>query len=294
MTHADRTADRTERGLGSLIRAYREDVRPRDVGMPEGGRRRTPGLRRAELAVLAGVSVEYLTRLEQGRDRHPSPAVVGALADALRLGHDERRVLLLASKDAQGAGVCLATAPGDDVPAATRAVLDRLAPAPAVLLDRFGTVLACTPAYRALLAPAGLFDGEQPRLAPVVLTDPRARDLFPDWDAVADRVVADLQRESVPSDPVLGELVDALTVLAGAAFTERWARPVADRGRDAVLRLAHPRAGALRVEPQVLVPGGGDHLRIELLLPADAATERALDDLAAGDRTLRVVRADAS
>jgi len=224
---------------------------------------------------------------------------VGALADALRLGHDERRVLLLASKDAQGAGVCLATAPGDDVPAATRAVLDRLAPAPAVLLDRFGTVLACTPAYRALLAPAGLFDdggldGSEPRLAPVVLTDPRAHDLFPDWDAVADRVVADLQRESVPSDPALGELVDALTVLAGAAFTERWARPVADRGRDAVLRLAHPQAGALRVEPQVLVPGGGDHLRIELLLPADAATERALDDLAAGDRTLRVVRADAS
>lgn len=284
----------TDRDLGSLLRAYREDVRPRDVGMPEGGRRRTPGLRRAELAVLAGVSVEYLTRLEQGRDRHPSPAVVGALADALRLGHDERRVLLLASKDAQGSGVCLATTPGDDVPAGTRAVLDRLAPAPAVLLDRFGTVLACTPAYRALLAPAGLFDHGEPRLAPVVLTDPRARRLFPDWDAVADRVVADLQRESVPSDPFLGELVDALTVLAGAAFTERWARPVADRGRDAVLRLAHPSAGDLRVEPQVLVPGGGEHLRIELLLPADAATGRALDDLAAGDRTLRVVRSDAS
>ncbi|GAB3093004.1 helix-turn-helix transcriptional regulator [Isoptericola nanjingensis] len=294
MTDADRTADRIDRDLGALLRAYREDVRPRDVGMPEVGRRRTPGLRRAELAVLAGVSVEYLTRLEQGRDRHPSPAVVGALADALRLGHDERRVLLLASKDAQGAGVCLATAPGDDIPAGTRAVLDRLAPAPAALLDRFGTVLACTPAYRALLAPAGLFDHGEPRLAPVVLTDPRARDLFPDWDAVADRVVADLQRESVPSDPVLGELVDALTVLAGAAFTERWARPVADRGRDAVLRLAHPQAGALRVEPQVLVPGGGEHLRIELLLPADEATERALDDLAAGDRTLRVVRSDAS
>ncbi|MFC7876501.1 helix-turn-helix transcriptional regulator [Isoptericola sp. NPDC057391] len=284
----------TDRDLGSLLRAYREDVRPRDVGMPDGGRRRTPGLRRAELAVLAGVSVEYLTRLEQGRDRHPSPAVVGSLADALRLGYDERRVLLLASKDAQGTGVCLATVPDEAVPAATRATLARLAPTPAVLLDRLGTVMDSTPAYRALLAPTGLFDHDRPRLAPVVLGDPRARDVFPDWDAVADRVVADLQRESVPSDPALAELADALTVLAGAAFTERWVRPVADRGRAAVLRMVHPTAGALRVEPQVLAPRGGDHLRIELLLPADPATDRALDDLAAGDRTLRVVRGDAS
>ncbi|MFE7408263.1 helix-turn-helix transcriptional regulator [Isoptericola sp. NPDC057559] len=286
--------DRIDRDLGALLRAYREAVRPGDVGMPPGGRRRTPGLRRAELAVLAGVSVEYLTRLEQGRDRRPSPAVVGALADALRLGNDERRVLLLASKDAQGAGVCLAGPPAEVVPAGTRAVLDRLAPAPAALLDRFGTVLGCTPAYRALLAPAGLLDPGAPTVAHAVLTDPRAREVFPDWDAVADRVVADLQRGSVPSDPALGELVDALTVLAGAAFTERWARPVADRGRDGVLRLAHPTAGPLRVEPQVLVPGGGDQLRIEVWLPADPASERALDDLATGDRTLRVVRSDAS
>jgi len=284
----------SDRDLGTLLRGYRESVRPQDVGMPPGGRRRTPGLRRAELAVLAGVSVEYLTRLEQGRDRRPSPAVVGALADALRLGYDERRVLLLASKDAQGAGVCLATVPGESVPAGTRAVLDRLAPAPAVLLDRLGGVVDCTPAYRALLGPAGLFEHDRPRLAPVVLGDPRARDLFPDWDAVADRVVADLQRESAPSDPALGELVDALTVLAGADFTQRWARPLADRGRDPVLRVAHPTAGDLRVEPQVLAPRGGDHLRIELLLPADAASARALDDLAAGDRTLRVVRGGAS
>src|SRR5690625_2543805 len=79
--------------LGSFLRARREMVRPEDVGLPRGERRRTPGLRRSEVAILAGISVEYLTRLEQGRDRHPSTQVVAAVAGALRLDRSDRRHL---------------------------------------------------------------------------------------------------------------------------------------------------------------------------------------------------------
>ncbi len=75
--------------LGAFLRTRREAITPAEVGLPKSARRRTPGLRRAELATLAGVSVEYLTRLEQGRDRHPSAQVLVALADALRLSPDE-------------------------------------------------------------------------------------------------------------------------------------------------------------------------------------------------------------
>lgn len=83
-----------DNAIGRHLRALRESVRPQDVGLPFGDRRRrTPGLRRSELATLAGVSVEYLTRIEQGRDRNPSSQVLAALADGLRLTADQRRQL---------------------------------------------------------------------------------------------------------------------------------------------------------------------------------------------------------
>src|SRR5687768_16981575 len=79
--------------LAEFLRTRREQVRPADVGLPDSGRRRTPGLRREEVATLAGVSIDYLVRLEQGRDLHPSGEVLNALADALRLGPDDRLYL---------------------------------------------------------------------------------------------------------------------------------------------------------------------------------------------------------
>ena len=97
--------------LGEFLRTRREGARPGDFGLPLGPRRRAPGLRRSELAALAGISVEYLVRIEQGRDRHPSSAVVHALADALRLDAADREHLRHLTKVTDGSE-CLAGSPG--------------------------------------------------------------------------------------------------------------------------------------------------------------------------------------
>lgn len=264
--------------LGVLLRAYREALAPEDVGLPRGARRRTPGLRRSELATLAEVSVEYLTRLEQGRDLHPSPEVLGALADALRLASDERFLLLRASKGTNGA--CATDPPADSVRPPVRALLDRLEPSPAVLLNRVGDVLAATSTYRRLFEPFGLFDDGHPNLLRFVLTEPRARQAFPDWTHVADRQVAALRMESLPGDPHVAELAEAMSVLAGAEFTDRFAAPLTPRYRTGTERVRHPEAGDLRLDIETLALPDADGQRLVVHLPADDPTSEALDLLA--------------
>lgn len=264
--------------LGALLRAHREALAPEDVGLPRGTRRRTPGLRRSELATLAQVSVEYLTRLEQGRDKHPSPEILGALADALRLASADRFLLLRASKGTNGA--CTTDPPADSVRPPVRALLDRLEPSPAVLLNRVGDVLAATNTYRRLLEPFGLFDDGHPNLLRFVLTEPRAREAFPDWANEADRQVAALRMESLPGDPHVAELAEAMAVLAGAEFTDRYAAPLIPRHRTGTERMRHPQAGELRLDRETLALPDADGQRLVVLLPADEATSDALGGLA--------------
>lgn len=115
-------------GLGDFLRARRERLSPQDLGLPVHGRRRTQGLRREEVAVLAGASIDYYTRLEQGRDEHPSWSIVSAMADALRLSPDERAHLhLLAGLPAPTTYV----SPSSPVRSSVSALLETLMPAPA-------------------------------------------------------------------------------------------------------------------------------------------------------------------
>lgn len=264
--------------LGAFLRSRREAVTPGDVGLPAGPRRRTPGLRRAELATLSGVSVDYLTRLEQGRDRRPSPQILAALADALRLSPDERVQLRNLAKAASGADLLCpgAVPPERQVRPTMRALLDRLDSTPAVLLNRLGDVLAHTSSYERLAGPIGLLDGEPPNQARFVFADGRARAAYPDWDRVADERVAALRAASSPNDPYFAHLVDELTVLAGAPFTRRLQSPPAAPRRTGVERLVHPDVGELRLAYEVLDSEGQ---RLVVHLPADDATSAALDHL---------------
>ncbi|MDT0306436.1 helix-turn-helix transcriptional regulator [Streptomyces sp. DSM 44917] len=279
--------------LGRFIRARREAVTPALAGLPAGPRRRTPGLRRAELATLAGVSVEYLTRLEQGRDRRPSAAVLGTLAEALRLSPAERVHLYRLSKAADGFSCAAASAgpPIDAVRPTVRAVLAGLEPAPAVLLNRVNDILGCTDAFRALAAPLGLLEGPGPNLTRFVFADPRARRAFPDWEALADEQVAALKEGSLAPDGQLAQFMDELSVTVGAPFARRVVAVPGPARPTGELRLAHPEAGELRLAYETL-DLSADVQRIRVHLPADAATAEALAVLTGrGAAALRAVPA---
>ncbi|NUS42984.1 MAG: helix-turn-helix domain-containing protein [Mycobacteriaceae bacterium] len=266
--------------LGLFLRSRREAVTPAQVGLPDAGRRRTPGLRRAELATLAGVSVEYLIRLEQGRDRRPSYEVITALADALRLPPPERVHLYRLTKAADPGFHCMGGAhPNREVRPTVRAMLERLEPTPAAVVNRLTEVLAYTGAYRDLMAGTGLLDAGLPaNVARYVFTDPRARAVHPDWDHRADTVVAALKAGPVQGDALVSALVEELTVTAGPEFARRLAAVPSLPNSNGAERLSHPDAGELRLSYETLDLSGDDQ-QLVVYLPADPATSAALDAL---------------
>ncbi|GAA3651676.1 helix-turn-helix transcriptional regulator [Nonomuraea antimicrobica] len=271
----------SDNDLGAFLRARREALKPDELGLPGSGRRRTPGLRRSELATVAGVSVEYLTRLEQGRDRNPSVQVLVSLADALRLAPEERLHLRHLAKLTSGSiALCPngGLAPARTVRPTVRMLLDRLEPTPAVVVNRLGEVLAHTMGFERLAGPIGLLDGEAPSLIRYVFADPRAGIAFPDWDKVADEQAAALNYEAGADDPYAVELIEELSFAVGAAFTSRLAGPPVPPRLEPVQRMAHPRAGELRLAREALDLSAGDQ-RIMVYLPADTATAGALDRL---------------
>src|SRR5690349_11216466 len=145
--------------LGAFLRASRERTTPRAVGLPDSGRRRTPGLRREEVATLAGVSVDYLVRLEQGRDTHPSAEVLLALADAMRLNADERRHLFHLGLSTGNQVLC----PGPVdlsrvVPASVQGVLDALDPSPAFVIGPIGDLIAWNHSFAVVGTGLGMLD----------------------------------------------------------------------------------------------------------------------------------------
>ncbi|MFJ8859743.1 helix-turn-helix domain-containing protein [Streptomyces sp. NPDC102451] len=259
--------------LGDFIRAKRDSIQPQSLGLPDHGRRRAPGLRRSDLAGRAGISVEYLTRLEQGRDRNPSVAVVNAVADALSLSPSEREHLRYLSKIT--GGECTAHArPGPPLREVRPPVLETLRllePGIAVVTNRLGDVLARTSAYEALTSGSGLLDAEAPNLTRYVFTDPRARTFFADWDDIADEQAFDLWL--APSVENSEWLTSELAPAAGPDFTRRLhGHVVPQRG---VLRLDHPSEGELRLLRETL-DLASDAQQLVVLLPADERTTQAV------------------
>jgi hypothetical protein len=204
--------------LGAYLTARRAHVTPADVNLPVTGHRRVPGLRREEVALLAGVSADYYVRLEQGRERTPSAQVLDALAAALRLDEDGR--LHLFRLAGLGPRSRAAAVPGRVEPSLL-ALMDTWPHNPAVVYDRAYDVLASN-----ALADA-LFHGwtHSRNLLHVVFTDPAARAFYRDWYDVARNSVAGfrLGHGAAPDDPrvrqVLTELLDA-----SPEFAELWAR----------------------------------------------------------------------
>lgn len=273
-----------ENALGQFLRARRESVTPGMVGLPSGGRRRTPGLRRTELADLAGISVEYLTRLERGSDRHPSAQVLGALADALVLSLEERVHLHRLSKVTTRESCAQSAQQTQQVRPTVLKLLEALEPAPAAVLDGSRTILATTAGFRALAGPTGLLDEAQPNLPWFVFTDERARTTFPDWEQVADEHAAALRTAADLCDQGAAVLAEELCVAGGTAFSRRYLDAPSLPASTGTETWKHPEIGTVRLAYETLPVPGTDEQRLLTYLPADPAAESALADLTLASR----------
>src|SRR4051812_14936597 len=256
--------------LADFLRRRREVIRPAEVGLAASTRRRTAGLRREEVAMLAGMSVDYVVRLEQGRSSQPSTQLLGALARALRLSDDERTHLFhLAGHQPP---------PADGVARLARAgllrMLDLLGDTPAMVLSDLGEVLAQNRAAVLLAGDHTRFTGD--RRFPVYrwFTESEARAVTPaeHRERHARQLVADLRAAAGrrSGDPAVGGLVARLQE-ASAEFRQLWAEhEVAVRRADRKT-LIHPRVGSLVLNCETLVtPDLGQELLV--LTPADAET----------------------
>jgi transcriptional regulator with XRE-family HTH domain len=234
--------------IGEYLRARRELVRPQDVGIPDlGGRRRVPGLRREEVALLAGVSSDYYVRLEQGRDQHPSRQVLDALARALRLDDDAAAHLhRLASPPARRRRK---SPRPERVPAGILQLIDSWSQTPAYVQGRYMDVLAVNPLATAL-APYYVVGENIVRAA---FLDPRVRDMYGDWERVTESTVAGLRALVGPDvdDPRLNELVGELSVRS-ERFRQLWARHDARPKRSGTTRIDHPLVGPLELSYEKL------------------------------------------
>ncbi|GAA1829724.1 helix-turn-helix transcriptional regulator [Luedemannella flava] len=270
--------------LGAFLRSRREAVTPVQVGLPVSPGRRTPGLRRAELATLADVSVEYLARLEQGRDTRPSAKVLSALARALRLGDEDTEHLHRLA--AVTSGIELGPRTREvvrTVRPTVRALLRQLEPAPSFVANHLGDLLAWTEGYQQLVGSLGVLDGDPPNVLWFTFVDDRARAAYPDWERVADEHVADLY-ELRWGDPAVDAFAHRLASHAGEEFTERWQRRPLGGRRTGIRELSHHEVGTLRLAFETLQLSDPD-LRLVVLLPDDDETRVRLDKLQTGRGT---------
>jgi transcriptional regulator with XRE-family HTH domain len=263
--------------LGDFVRAKRDILRPEDLGLAAHQRRRAPGLRRSELATRAGISVEYLTRIEQGRDRNPSRSVVNALAGALQLDAAERTHLGYLAKISGDAcaGHARPAPPERTVRPAVVRILGLLEPGVAFVSNRIGDILAHTDGFAAVMRDTGLLDADEPNLTRYVFTHPRARTTLVDWDQIADEQVFNLWLG--PSTETFEWFTADFVAVAGAEFTRRLHRHIPPA--RAPLTMAHPQGDQLRWNREVLELPAADAQQLVVLLPADEATAAAASRL---------------
>jgi transcriptional regulator with XRE-family HTH domain len=243
----------SENGVGEYLRARRELLRPDEVGIPDSGRRRVPGLRRDELALLAGISTEYYTRLEQGSDHHPSAQVLDALARALRLDADATAHL-----HELAAPTTRRRRPRrpEQVTASVRELLESWHTHPAFVSGRYLDVLAANPLMTAL---SPMYTPRRNILRAAFL-DSAVGDLFCDPEDRLENVVAAL-RASVGSDvddPRLTEIVGEL-FLKSADFRRLWSRhDVRPHVGGGVHKMHHPQVGDLELHFDKFQIAGAD------------------------------------
>jgi transcriptional regulator with XRE-family HTH domain len=257
--------ERRREELADFLRRRRAAIRPEDVGLPDGGRRRTPGLRREEVAQLAGVGATWYTWLEQARDVRASLDVLEALSRALRLSPAERTHLILLGR---GEEAPRCKTPSERVSPTLRRLIENLGPSPALVLGRRWDYLAWN---RAACAVFGDLESI-PRAARnhlwLMFMDPNRREMFSDWKRGARLAVAKFRADSARhlGDPSFEELIAALRS-SSPEFCKEWKRHEVARAGEGRKELNHPVAGQLLFEHAVFHPAEAPGQRLILYTP---------------------------
>ncbi|MFJ2407176.1 helix-turn-helix transcriptional regulator [Streptomyces xanthochromogenes] len=256
-----------ENELGDYLRARRAAVAPVDIGLPDGGPRRVPGLRRDEVALLAGMSTDYYIRLEQGRERHPSEQVLRAIAGTLRLDDAATAHLFRLGLSVVGTAAAAATV----APELLR-LMDGMRDVPAFVVGAAQDVLAANAMARELYRGFDRYDN----LLRMIFLDPFARDFYGDWDQAARIAVGNLRASSsqFPQDERIERVVGELSVRS-LAFTGLWARYEVRPRTHEDKHFRHPQVGELRLhfESLAVTSAPGQHVSFYSAEPGSATAD---------------------
>lgn len=269
-----------EADIGAFLRARRAGIRPQDVGLPAFGRRRVPGLRREELAQLAGVSPDYYIRLEQGRGRNVSDAVLESIARVLGLDATEREHLFNLARPRDTGCAPQVVRPG------VRTLLDMMESVPAFVLGRRMDVLAWNALGDAVNG-FSAWPAERRNVARQAFLDPAARAFYPAWESVAAETVAFLQLDAGrrPNDPLLAAMVEELTA-ASPDFARMWASRRVKEKTAGLKVIRHPLVGDLSLGYETLtLPGEPDQMLVTYTAPVGSPAHDGLRLLASWTAT---------
>jgi hypothetical protein len=250
--------------LGDFFRARRARLRPGDVGLPPGpGTRRTPGLRREEVAALAGLSIDYYIRLEQGKESNPGGPILDGLARALQLNGEEHAHLYALANHTAGRTARGSPRASRVVRPGVRQLLETVRPCPAYVLTRTSDLLAANPEGLTLFS--GLADWPAGRRNTIRYTffHPAARELFADWDHAAETTAAHLRSltAGTPGDPDVSALIAEL--LDGSPeFARLWQRHDVRQRRGEAKPFRHPQAGEFTLTYEVLHLADGQRMTV--------------------------------
>ncbi|MEV6285951.1 helix-turn-helix transcriptional regulator [Kribbella sp. NPDC051770] len=268
--HRPNRPDERRRELAIFLRSRRERIQPEEVGFAPGGRRRTPGLRREEVAQLAGVGITWYTWLEQGRDINVSAQVVEAIARTLRLDRLERNHLFTLT------GVPIGPVSGDcaDLPPSVQRMLDNVSPYPALVLNARYDVLAFNDAYCKVMLDLSQIPVEDRNLLWLSFVSNRWQCSFTDQESIKMHMVAGFRAASADhlGEPSWHDLIQQL-LTHSTEFAELWNRYDVAAPSNKVKLVDHPRAGLMRIEPVNLWLTRSGQGRATVYTPVDDETE---------------------
>ena len=250
----------TESPFGVFLKARRDRLTLQEAGLAQGvGMRRTPGLRREEVAALAGISNDYYIRLERGTERHPSAAVVEALARALHLDDAELAHLRDLARQADKVDLADNVVAGTGVAVGVLRILEALRPMPAFVTNRIGDFVTFNPSGLRLLAGLSDWPDAERNAVRYGFLHPVARDLYVDWETQVTGLVSALRRLT-STEPNAADVAALVAELREASpdFERLWDRYDIDHYATGSQHLRHPEVGELTVDYQVLrIEGDG-------------------------------------